>query len=522
MKRKIIASLIAVLGSVVLFFVGCAVVMFLAPGTEIFGVRYVASGLSQCDVKQTLESFSGDVYVETSKVPIQINFGNYNYGVEFRQNFIGFTKSKDKKASLSVSYDQSRNLHIKANEIQEFVYSQKSDPFYHFVLNLPHSYFNDGNRSITIKSKSSSVQISGNANLKNFTVETNGALSFGEESKVLVKDVYKCQTNKLVEIGENIECFSADIYSTGNSIIFKKPMLGNIKAKTKGGDLKFISCENLEFHSTSGSVKTYGEGLNEVRKNVYVSTNGGSVQLGNINSSVYGLAQANIDGNAITTVVETVGGSIKIAKMHTGEVRSSRGRINVDEAIDITLEEKTGDIVIKKVLSRLVVKGRNGRVTAGEDGAICNPQISTTSGVITVYNSSGDVIIKSSSNNVTLVNSDSQNINLHSGKNLVAENLMGNVEAYAKGNIDLFFKEFSGDVKVSTGTKAKHVEIDLLCSKLSEVNYDLKSTKSKKAKVYVMGELVDEGTNLASNVKEGKFGVSVETSYAVITLKLGE
>ena len=123
MKKKIIGAIIVVLGCALLLVFGSVLIMFLAPGTEIFGIRYVASGTSKCEnPNKKLEAFSGDIYIDTKNVPITINFtDSYAYGVDFCQNFIGFTKSKEKVADVSIEYKEN-DLYITAKEIEEFVY----------------------------------------------------------------------------------------------------------------------------------------------------------------------------------------------------------------------------------------------------------------------------------------------------------------------------------------------------------------------------------------------------------------
>ena len=98
MKKIVITLLVLLIGMPLLFFFGSAVILFLAPGTEIFGVRYVSAAL-KITVKngvQTLESFSGDeIFIETHGVPITIQFSDYyTTSVNFTQNFVGYTKSE--------------------------------------------------------------------------------------------------------------------------------------------------------------------------------------------------------------------------------------------------------------------------------------------------------------------------------------------------------------------------------------------------------------------------------------------
>lgn len=517
--KKFWGVVIAVIGAGLLFVIGSVLVMFLAPGTEIFGIRYVASGTSKCDIAEPLQNFTGNLYIDTKNVPIEIDFtDSTSFGIEFRQNFVGFTKSKQRKANLDITYSDNGDLHLTANEIEEFAYSQKADTFYKFKLTIPSLYFQSPIRSVYITSKTSSVNITGNANVKDFSVETDGALTIADGNKITVAGVYKNYTSKLIEINDKLECFSCDLKSTGNNINISNPIVGDIFAKTSGGDLKFVSCRNLKFTSTSGSVKTYGEGLNTVAGNVEISTNGGSVELGEVNTLLTG--DSNIyNTNEILTTVKTEGGSIRIKKMHTGTISSTRGRMNIDEVYSATVNSKTGNVVVKTIKNSITVNGRNGKVTLGDGGECANPVVSTTTGEITIYEASGKADITSKNNSIYFNNKDSNDIKLSSGKVVNASYLKGKVNIYAKNDIYAQFTEISDNVTIESGTKADKVEINATCVKITDVDYYAKSSKGSKCRVYSGDTLVGENSTLSSERTTGHYLIKVETSYAEVIIK---
>lgn len=516
MKKKIIGAIIVVLGCALLFVFGSVLIMFLAPGTEIFGIRYVASGTSKCEnINKSLEAFSGDVYIDTKNVPITIKFTEeYAYAVDFCQNFIGFTKSKQKVASYSEEYKEN-NLYITANEIEEFVYSQKADQFFRFNLYLPQKFFSSGTRSINIKSKSSSVKILGRANLNNFTMDSTGGLTVPEESKLTVSDQIKIKSSKLIDLGTNVTCHTCNLESTGNSINVANPIPGDIVAKTKGGDLKFTSCKNLTFTSKSGSVKAYGNVENVAEEKVNIKTNGGSVSLGKVNTNISVSSTLFED----MTNIKTEGGAISINQMIGGVLTSTRGKITVSNASNLLINSKTGNVIVKNITDKITVKGKNGKVALGEGGTIANADVSTTTGAIFAYNVTGNVTLYSKSNDVTFENLSSENINLHSGKKLVAKNLMGKVDAYSRADGKYTFTKVSGDVNITSGTRTDHITIELPNSKAGTFDYSLKSTK---AKVYVGETLTAELSNIESTITEGHFLIKVETPYGEIVLKMAE
>lgn len=508
MKKKIWGLVIVIVCCALLAVVGSFVVMVLAPGTEIFGIRYVASGTSKCEelvdfgqVQTDFGSFS-DIYVETKNVPININFTDYtSSSVEFCQNFIGLTKSEAKVANLDV-HVQNGDLYIIANEIEPYIYSQKADSFYRFNLNLSPYY---KSKNIIINSKTSSVTISGNASFSNFTMDSEGELSVPEGSTLSVSGKLDVKTAKIVDMKENVTFSTCNIESTGNSINIANSISGDIIAKTKGGDLKFVSCKNLKFESTSGSVKAYKDNSNIVRGSIEATTNGGSISVSQINGEIIKL--------------ETNSGAINIGQMISGEISTSRGKITIDSAKDLVVNSKTGNVRVKNISSTIKVNGKNGKVILGEGGTIANPTVDTTTGEIVVYSATGVVDLYSKSNSVTFENKSSENIKLYSGKKLSAKNLMGQVEAYSKHNGTYVFKEVSGNVSITSGTRADDILIDMTCSPFATVDYSVKSTKSTKAKVYAGENLVAEGSSLESARVQTKYLLKVETSYGAIVLK---
>ena len=173
---------------------------------------------------------------------------------------------------------------------------------------------------------------------------------------------------------------------------------------------------------------------------------------------------------------------------------------------------------MKNISSKIVVNGKNGKVTLGEGGVIMNPEVKTSTGVIEVYNTAGTVNLYSKSNDVTFTNDSSKNITLYSGKKIVAKKLKGTVEAYSRNDGKYVFDEISGNVTITSGTRADHIKIDATCAKIGTVDYDLKSTKSTKAQVKVGETVIVESSNIKSTMTEGHYLIKVETSYGEIVL----
>jgi len=513
MKNKIIAIILSIFGCGLLFVVTCVLIMFLAPGTEIFGIRYVAHGISDYHFSEPIEGFSGDLYIEAENVPIKIVFNDhYSYEVEFHQEFIGFTRSKLKKANLDMVYEN-KNLYLKTSEIQKFIYAQSGKGRYELTVSLPEKYFESGMRSVYINAKNSNVKINGKSDLKDFVVKTGGGYNLADSAHMVVRNNFEISTSKLLEIENNLDVSNVNLTSTGNNINIKIPIAGKITARTKGGDLKFIACDSLDFSSISGAVRGWGENIATVRKDVKVKTEGGSVDLGDINT-------ASAGDNIYLTEITTVGGSIRVKSMDHGVVSSTRGRINIASAVVLAVYNKTGNITVNNVYGVLQVNGQNGKITLGEGGEINNVTVSATSGEIIAYNVVGICDLKSTSNNVTVVGKDLAKATLHSGRKLSASGLKGEVVAYSKANMNLAFSEISGNVSISSGSRADEINIDATCSKIGTLGFSLKSSKGTRAKVISGDETVMTESTISSPALAGQFTITAETSYAKITLKL--
>lgn len=505
MAKKIFAVFCIILACGLLFVVGSAVALFLAPGMEIFGIRYVASGLSKCEVDRRIDRFSGDIYIETQNVPITFNYTDYySTSVAFSQNFIGFTKSKQDVASVDIGINKSGDLIVKTHEIEKWIYAQDGGSYFKLVLTLPRALING--KSVSIKSKTSNLVINGSASYQNFSMVSEGGLTIN--NSIAVANNFKYHTSKAITINDKINSTNYDLRSYSSNITIKKAV-EDLKVQTNSGDVKFVSAKSLIAKTESGSIRGYGEGLVSIAETVDVKTRSGSITLGSVSSK---------NNNAICNI-QTRSGAVHISKMYDGEITGERGAVYIGEARRIIVNNNVGNITVNTVSDMLIVNGRNGKVVLGEKGVINNPTIKTTTGTISLKNATGIVDVKSSSNNVSFKNLSSTDINLHAGKSLKATGLKGVVDIYANGDCDLTFASITGDVNVNVGNKCDDVKINATCIAFDKVDYYLKSTKGKKAKVYAGAELLKSGSTISSGTKN-TYAINVLGAYAKIVLKL--
>lgn len=508
MKKKILGIFIVLALVVCLFFVGSIVTMFLAPGLEIFGVRYIAKDISNCEETINLDDLSGNsIYIDTDSVPITINYTNYYTSqVQFTQKYIGLTKTKFDKADLDVSLDEQKNIYIKTKEIKKWLYAYKTSNNYFLTITLPVKYAMDKN--LYVNSKSSKVNINGDVTFGELSVVTSEGLSVS--SGKLIAETFKYHTSKMITIDDKISAKNYNLKSTGSSININRSVEGDIIAETKGGDIRFESCENFKATSGGGSIGSSVEGLNCINGSTTIKTNGGNVSLGNI----------SVKNDLALCQIESTSGDIKITSMSDGIITSSRGDIDIDQARAIILNSKLGDINVNKVSNEVLINGKNGDVFLGDMGVVNNAKVYATTGKINVKNAFGYIDLQSESNSIYLENKSSQNIVLKAGRNITATGLMGKIDIYANGNINIGFSGVTDNVNIESGTKTDEISIDAGATSSLDIDYNILSTKGKKAKVYVGDDIIEEGSNLDTGIHEGKHLFKIKTSYAKVVLKL--
>lgn len=519
MARKVLTWICIGLAAIALFFVVCILVLFLAPGTEILGIRYVAKGTTDSEERRVqLEEvlkdgkFNGNIYIETYGVPVVIEYTPYyTSAVAFRQEFIGLTKTKSRNAELTTELDNDGNFHVVANELVPWLYSHKGEGYYYFNLTLS-PFLTEVN--LHISSNKSKVTIKDAHTYDTLEVKSSGELVV--ENDIFAKNLIY-HTSKEVTIGEKISCENADLSSTGGNINVMVPLEGDLTAQTRGGDIRFVSCKSFNGTTDSGDITNYGEGKCSVDGEVKIKTRSGDINLGNVGTNA-----ADEEDKSDYLNIETVSGSIAIGRMLDGDIVDDRGKVNIEFCRNLVLNNKTGDVKITDVSNELVLNGRNGKVTLGDGGTINNPTVKTTTGTITAYNTRGKVYLESKSNAVEFVNLDSGDIYLYAGRVLNATKLQGKVEAHANGDVVLTFAEGLLGLDLNVGNRGKVVDVDLSHTDYKTVNYNIKSTRGKKAKVYAGDRIIAEGSTAASTQVEGFPNINIKTTYGEVTLKFKE
>lgn len=506
MKGRIIAWLIiGFIGIPLLLFFGTALVLFLAPGFEIFGIRYVANGVVDYKKEIPLSSFGGELYINAYDAPIEIEYAGVSAPkVVFKQKYVGFTRTPDKQPSIKAEVDANGDLRISTVEIRKFIFASSITDSYLLYVMLPQN-----SRDITINAETSSVTFKGVVgNASRVNVTSKGKFNVQNTMKI---GTLNLNTNSDVNLDTNLTLTHATI-STGNKYInIKNAVTGDLNLKNTSGNIQFNRCQNLTVNTSSGVVKSSVAGGAVVNGNAKITTRSGSVNLESINGT---------DTSTITTKT----GTINIKKLNYIDITSNRGNINIGETTSVKIKGGSGDISIAGVNGKVTISATSGSVVLGAENGnvIQNPVVNTTTGKIYAYNTMGNVSLTSTHNLIHLKNKNASQIRLSAGRTLTAKNLQGDVNAYANGNVNLHFQNLKKDVTINVGTKCKSVKIDAKCAIFDEVNYQLKSSKNKAASVYKGDTLLVRSNPINATNGVAAPLIKVTGAYQVTTLYLGE
>lgn len=455
--KKFWTYFLIVIAVIIFACLALAIVLVLMPGKEIFGIKYVSALVG--DYKGVVsQSFnSQDIYIYAHDVPINLTFAEPgNLGVEFVQQYQGYTRAKDtpsiklkNKDGNDFNPDQDSDaVYIYINQYKKFVWSNGQREFY-LNINLPASYKTNGN--IFIETDSSNVKLSGaSKTLHSLTIKTDGKIKL--ENKMYIQNL-KIETKTDVNIGSNIKI--KPLVSGGTSLveayiphenltIVNAVENGDIIFKTTSGNLNFNTCRNLEVYSSSGSIKQ--PSANYISGNLKFETSSGSVEI----DSVQGLSNSikNISG---TIALGNCAGDLEIV--------TNRSNVKLSTIKNAQVKTTTGNVSISYVKGNVsVASSRSGNIECGT--VVGNADFETNKGDITVCGAvDGNLSMVAKTGELKLV----------SCKNLVAKSGKGPLVGYndsavvVNGVAEIEIKK--GDVKISKilGTSALDFDNTIFC-----------------------------------------------------------
>ena len=504
MAKKIFTYLAIILACGVLFVMGSFLLMILAPGMEVFGIRYVTSGegdyeLAEAD--QRMPAFAGDIYIEANEIPITVDYQFVNGVVlKYKQGFVGFTKSKNKKPYVEYKVEKG-DLHIKSYDLVKFLYGTESFDVEECYLNLILPY-EMSEKSIFIKSNNSAVKFNaeGSRALEEVDISTKNTINIvGTLSahKIIL------ETRQPLVINESIQTNHLKIKASTNNVKMDRDFDGLLEVETANANLYIKNVNNLLFKSSSGSVMPYDD--KEINVGVVnVETKSGSVEINNI----IGILDSEIT---------TKSGRVSVGNCNNITITNNRGPVKIGNAKNLTINGGLGVVNVNSVSQAISVETKNGNVILGsEETTIANPTVVTSTGKVNVINASGKALLTSMHNSVSVDGKDLTEITIAAGKEVNAKNLSGEISIDANRKVDVQITKLTGDVKIKTGDKCKLVNVDLSNYILNAFNYHFKSTKARLANIYI-GEELKEGSK--SDTKRepyiaGLKTVVIETTYA--------
>lgn len=409
--KKLFIYLGIILGVAAFAVMALVVVMMLAPGTEIFGIKYISAVVGKHEETVALgHLYNKNIYLHVGDVPVNVSFGQPGtIGVEYVQHYQGFTRSTDvpeiklTKADGSPYVDSvdtgEGTVHIYVNQYKKFVWSNGMKEFY-LNFNLPAGYSSQS--SLHIISENSDITFTelGSQTLNTLTVETSQSVEF--KTNILNISTLNLKAGQAVELGSNMTVKNIVAEITNESLTVKNAVFGNVSFKTGGGNLNLKSCSgNVVMTSGSGGVTVASGGV--VGGDFIVETNSGSISVPALNGDV--------------NTIKTVSGHINITTCNSDlSIEANRstitlGTVNGDLAVTTT----TGSVNVTKVVGDADIKStRNGDVSCGQIGG--SAVIETNTGDASISSAlTGDLTFKSETGNISFVSCNNLIVNSTNG-----------------------------------------------------------------------------------------------------------
>lgn len=457
-------------------------VLFLAPGLSVFGVKYIASGTHVINDSYILTekmadgTFSGSIRIETDQVPISVVFSQkYTYQVDYYDNYNGLTTSKFDDPSIEFSKDADGTAVVKVTSFKKFIYENNSSSRYIRLL-IPSTIVGGtkaGETSLKIVSKSSSVSFvdekedNYDPHFRNLSIETSGKISTSTNVKV---ENYSLTTINAIKIGEDeIENINATNYilnSTGGKIVVDRPVSGDINATTKNARIQIVSCKN--FVANSG----YGD-IYPARKDTPIKISG----IANIQTTAGIVDIDTISGTTEKSIIKTKTGNVKLTNVQDLDLSTTRGFVRVVSGKNVNVSTSSGSITVETATESVIAKTKRGKVyLGGEQNKLYNPTVESTYGDVSVVSASGTVSITTIKADVTFVNKDASNHTFTVGGKFSAKKLIGAVTATIEGDADIDFAEFTQKSTI-TGLGANSlITLNMLNNDGSTFSYNLTAT----------------------------------------------
>lgn len=525
MAKRFAISCFIVLGVCIFLISGMTLVMFLAPGFSVFGIKYIATSTHVVDKKYTLVeeigSFSGSLIVETHEIPVYVEFTEeWDYRVEYHDNYNGMTTSSFDDPSITVSRNADGSAKISVNEYRRFLYESSSSNRYLKIL-IPLASVSgsssDYRNNLTLYAGSSNIYFSKTMDsdlrvpaFNLIRIETAGKVNFNTHVETTT---YRLLTDSSIKLGadssKGIDATNYILHSKRGKITINREVAGDVTATTDAGDIKLISCKNLTATTGYGTVQSAGDEKVVVNGLANISTKAGNVYLG----KVLGAGE---------NIISTRSGEVKIDKIVDGSITTTRGAVEIKSVGNVKIETNMGRVEIEEVLEAIDIDSKRGNVYLGGSGMLVNnPTVYSALGRVYVYSASESVDLRTSSGNIEFTNSNSEDIFIVCGGKLKAENLRGKVEITAHKDVTLDFEDINNNVTIILEDTVTSAKIEALNNAYDEIRYLIKGKNvirygDNGAGSFTMREKSDTLSN-SSSVSSGPL-LKVTGKYAKISL----
>ena len=482
MSKRLAVVFFVVIGSIIFLAASFCLMLFLAPGFAVFGVKYIRPDVhlqqtGKIAINETKafagDDFKGNIIVNAREIPINIIYSeDHEYFIEYYDNYAGFTNSKFDDPTVFIEKDDDGNCVITVQEFKKFVYESSSSKRYLNVY-VPLQFVGENYKyalDLTVNTSTSTITFSKEvehdaripAHDKLEINTTSGKLKFANTNVRATS--YKCVTNNSIKLlgDENKEIWATqyDLESKLGRIVIKGNVANNIKAKTKNGNIEIISCKNLVAETSFGDVVSADKDKPiEIRGIVNIQTKAGSVVLGKVN------------GNG-ENKISTGGGNVSIDTIKTATITTKRGSVRIRSVSDVKINTNVGKVSIEEVLTAANITTKRGNVELGGNGmTVNNPTVSTNIGKINLKSASGKVVLKTSASDINFTNTDSEDIDISCGKELVADKLTGTVTIHSEGAAKLTFTKVTKRTTITLGDKCKEVAVYAEDNTALDTNY---------------------------------------------------
>ena len=473
MAKRLASLILLAIGVALACAVILLVVMFMAPGLSIFGIKYIATNTHVVSkvsaVTDEIGSFSGSFRVEVEDVPVYVVFTQgYSYQVDYYDNYSGLTASKLEDPYIEFSKDSDGTAVIKVTSFKTLGF-ENANSKRHVKILIPSNQVSSGTTNLKIVSKNSKVHFEEEREdyydpyFNNIEIETAGKIT--SSVQVTAKNFILKTLNTINITDSAIESINATNYyltSTGGKIVVDRDVSGDIVAKTNNARIQIMSCQNFTADAGFGDVYCARKGAEvTIFGKADIKTTAGVVDLG------------SILGTSSKSTIATKTGNVRIKKAYDLDISTTRGFVRVASARNLNVTTSSGSITVEEATASVKAVSKRGKIyLGGESNVLCNPTVESTYGKVFIYSASGTVKASTVKADMEFTNRDATKATLNVGGNLIAKNLLGAVSIEVDGNATIDFANFT-QASTITGKKAKSLmTINLLANETNTLSYN--------------------------------------------------